>query len=64
MIVFSSKYISQAIFLFSFLFFLNSTCYAKYASIIMNEKTGKIYHEINADTRNYPASLTKKNKGL
>ncbi len=59
MIVFSSKYISQAIFLFSFLFFLNSTCYAKYASIIMNEKTGKIYHEINADTRNYPASLTK-----
>ena len=25
----------------------------------MNEKSGKVYHSINADTRNYPASLTK-----
>lgn len=32
---------------------------AKYASIIVDAETGRIYHEINADTRNYPASLTK-----
>ncbi len=32
---------------------------AKYASIIMDAETGRIYHEVNADTRNYPASLTK-----
>ena len=59
MMFFSSKNITQTTLLFLFLFFFNSTCYSKYASIIMNEKTGKIYHQINADTRNYPASLTK-----
>lgn len=32
---------------------------AKYASIIMDAQTGRVYHEVNADTRNYPASLTK-----
>lgn len=32
---------------------------AKYASIIIDAETGRIYHEVNADTRNYPASLTK-----
>ncbi|NQU61977.1 MAG: serine hydrolase [Rhodospirillales bacterium] len=32
---------------------------AKYASIVLDAKTGRIIHEINADTRNYPASLTK-----
>ena len=47
-----------------FLFFISSfyfhkPSYGKYASIIMNEKSGKVYHSINADTRNYPASLTK-----
>jgi len=46
-------------FFFIFLFLFTKYSYAKYASIIMNEKTGKIYHSINADTRNYPASLTK-----
>ncbi|RZP27394.1 MAG: D-alanyl-D-alanine carboxypeptidase [Alphaproteobacteria bacterium] len=40
-------------------FYLNKPSYGKYASIIMNEKSGKVYHSINADTRNYPASLTK-----
>ena len=47
-----------------FLFFISSFyfhkhSYGKYASIIMNEKSGKVYNSINADTRNYPASLTK-----
>ena len=32
---------------------------AKYASVVIDAETGRIYHEVNADTRNYPASLTK-----
>ena len=32
---------------------------AKYASIILDAETGRVIHEINANTRNYPASLTK-----
>ncbi len=32
---------------------------AKYASLVMDAETGRVIHKINADTRNYPASLTK-----
>ena len=32
---------------------------AKYAAIIIDADSGEILHEVNADTRNYPASLTK-----
>ena len=32
---------------------------AKYASIVIDAKTGKVWHSINANTRNFPASLTK-----
>jgi len=32
---------------------------AKYASFVMDAKTGEVLHSVNADTRNYPASLTK-----
>ena len=32
---------------------------AKYASIVVDVNTGRILHATNADTRNYPASLTK-----
>ena len=32
---------------------------AKYASLIMDADSGEILHQVNADTRNYPASLTK-----
>jgi D-alanyl-D-alanine carboxypeptidase len=32
---------------------------AKYASIVIDYETGTVLHESNADTRNYPASLTK-----
>lgn len=38
---------------------LPSQAQAKYASLVMNADTGEVLHEINADTRNYPASLTK-----
>ena len=33
--------------------------HAKYASLVIDAATGEVLHEINADTRNYPASLTK-----
>ena len=33
--------------------------HAKYASLVMDAATGEVLHEVNADTRNYPASLTK-----
>lgn len=36
-----------------------SVGHAKYASLIMDAETGRVLHAVNADTRNYPASLTK-----
>lgn len=41
------------------LFFTPESAFAKYASIIVDANTGRILHGTNADTRNYPASLTK-----
>lgn len=32
---------------------------AKYASLVIDAETGEVLHSVNADTRNYPASLTK-----
>ncbi len=32
---------------------------AKYASLILDADSGRVLHSVNADTRNYPASLTK-----
>ncbi|MEG3617611.1 D-alanyl-D-alanine carboxypeptidase family protein [Magnetovibrio sp. PR-2] len=32
---------------------------AKYASFVIDAQTGQVLHSVNADTRNYPASLTK-----
>ena len=32
---------------------------AKYAFLVMDADSGRVIHAINADTRNYPASLTK-----
>ena len=42
-----------------FLVITQSEVFAKYASFIINEKTGRIYYQKNANTMNYPASLTK-----
>lgn len=36
-----------------------SAANAGYAAIVIDAKTGRVLHEVNADTRNYPASLTK-----
>ena len=41
------------------LFLSVSAAQAKYASIIIDAETGTVLHEQNADTQNYPASLTK-----
>ena len=30
---------------------------AKYASVIMDAETGRVVHAVNANTRNYPASM-------
>jgi D-alanyl-D-alanine carboxypeptidase len=32
---------------------------AKYASLVLDADSGRVVHAVNADTRNYPASLTK-----
>ncbi|WP_135077609.1 D-alanyl-D-alanine carboxypeptidase [Terasakiella sp. SH-1] len=38
---------------------VSSHSHAKYASFVMDADTGHVLHSVNADTRNYPASLTK-----
>jgi D-alanyl-D-alanine carboxypeptidase len=35
------------------------TAFARYAAIVVDADTGRILHSENADTQNYPASLTK-----
>jgi D-alanyl-D-alanine carboxypeptidase len=42
-----------------FLTLTNTSSFAKKAAIIMDYDTKEILYQINADTRNYPASLTK-----
>jgi len=39
--------------------FTPTLAHAKYASLVIDAQTGEVLHEVNADTRNYPASLTK-----
>jgi len=36
-----------------------SPAWAKYASMVVDADTGEVLHSVNADNRNYPASLTK-----
>jgi len=48
-----------AVILFLFAFTFASQAKAKYASFVIDTTTNKILHSVNADTRNYPASLTK-----
>jgi len=35
------------------------SAHAKYASFVIDAESGEVLHSVNADTRNYPASLTK-----
>ncbi|MHA1571837.1 MAG: serine hydrolase, partial [Alphaproteobacteria bacterium] len=38
---------------------LNTPALARYASIVVDADSGRVLHSANADTRNFPASLTK-----
>ena len=43
-----------------FIFALGTNdAHAKYASLVIDTESGEVLHSVNADTRNYPASLTK-----
>ncbi|EFG2885912.1 D-alanyl-D-alanine carboxypeptidase, partial [Escherichia coli] len=38
---------------------LQASAATKYSAIVIDARTGKVLHEENADSRRYPASLTK-----
>mgnify|MGYP001355163283 CR=1 FL=1 len=62
MFLFRIRLIFRVLFCLSFfipLCLLPNPSFGKYASIIIEAESGKIHHSVNADTRNYPASLTK-----
>jgi len=44
---------------FALAFGISDGAQARYASIVIDHDTGRVLHETNADTRNYPASLAK-----
>lgn len=48
-------------FLFALAAFLTMSPHAqaKYASMVIDAESGEVFHSVNADVRNYPASLTK-----
>jgi len=56
---FVSRRFALAFLAISLLMSLPSIAEAKYASLIIEADTGRVLHSVNADTRNYPASLTK-----
>lgn len=43
----------------SLLIAIHQPAAAKYASFVIDANSGRVLYEVNADTRNYPASLTK-----
>jgi len=54
-----SFFTSLVIITIAVIFSVPNNAWAKYASYVIEAKTGKVYHNINENTRNYPASLTK-----
>ena len=46
-------------FLAAFLVLFAPPAWAKYAAFVVDANDGRVLHSVNADTRNYPASLTK-----
>ena len=42
-----------------FILIAPNSAWAKYASYVIDAKTGTVHHNTNGNTRNYPASLTK-----
>lgn len=53
------QHLVTALLLGAVLLLVPTTAQAKYASYVINAETGVVLHQTNADTRNYPASLTK-----
>jgi D-alanyl-D-alanine carboxypeptidase len=45
--------------IFGFFILFSEPASARYADIVLDAHTGQVLHEVNADTRTYPASLTK-----
>ena len=54
-----SFFISLVMYTVVFILLAPNNVRAKYASYVIEEQTGKVYHKVNENTRNYPASLTK-----
>ena len=52
------SWVALAVLLFA-LILMPAEAEARYASIVIDADTGRVLHQTNADTRNYPASLTK-----
>jgi D-alanyl-D-alanine carboxypeptidase len=50
---------AAALLVFALAFGVSGGAQARYASIVIDYDTGRVLHETNADTRNYPASLVK-----
>ncbi|MEQ8228646.1 MAG: D-alanyl-D-alanine carboxypeptidase [Rhodospirillales bacterium] len=50
---------ATALIIFAALAVMPGQAAAKYASLVIDADTGEVLHAVNADTRNYPASLTK-----
>ena len=50
---------AAALLVFALAFGVAGGAQARYASIVIDYDTGRVLHETNADTRNYPASLVK-----
>ena len=50
---------AAALLVFALAFGVAGGAQARYASIVIDYDTGRVLHETNADTRNYPASLAK-----
>ena len=50
---------AAALLVFALAFGVAGNAQARYASIVIDYDTGRVLHETNADTRNYPASLAK-----
>lgn len=53
------RYTPGFLVLLTSIFLITAPAEAKYASMVVDADTGEVLHAANADSRNYPASLTK-----
>lgn len=57
--ILSAGRLAFIVLLFAVVAFMPYRAEARYASIVVEADTGRVLHAVNADTLNYPASLTK-----